>query len=128
VRVHDGVVNITDTDHEVYPGVIRRTVLEVDGHLFIYTQGSGENRYKNQPLVGPQSVVSPTRTGETILSRAGGAIGNDVFGPLAFQALDKRLLEDVQRIRGGQALEHLYDTPKRMPPAILYNPARRGTE
>ena len=83
-----------------------------------------ENRYRNRPLI---DTTIPS-TAETIVGRIAGACGNNEYGPKAFQAVDARLVEDLNRIRSGQPLEPLFDSPKRLPPAIIYNPIRRGVE
>lgn len=100
-RVPDGVLNITREDHDVYPGTIRRTALEVDGQLFIYTSGAGINRYHNSgtgliPFGGAAG-------GAASLGRAGGQIGvaaaNDAFGAQAFRTLDQQAVKYVNSIR-----------------------------
>jgi hypothetical protein len=138
--VPDGVVNITDTDHGVYPGTIRRTVLEVDGHLFVYTQGSGENRYQNAPLVSADHVPNPPidalETLKNGATRVAAALSNDRFGPRAFKQLDNQLFKDVERVRSGEQLQPVDDAhlnpddllPKEMPPAIFTNGQKKGME
>jgi hypothetical protein len=84
--VPDGVVNITTTDHDVYPGTIRRTVIEVDGQLFMYTSGAGLNRFRN-------TSWAP----EFIQQRGGSA--NDYWGPMAFRALDRQVVRHLNRLR-----------------------------
>jgi hypothetical protein len=131
VRVLDGVVNITETDHGVYPGTIRRTVLEVDGHLYVVTQGSGSNRFQNQAVVDAQGVTAPGQMGFRTARRAMAAFGNDSFGPLAFRALDHELYKDVERVRNGQPLPPV-DTRRNvqesMPPALMYQTGKKRPE
>lgn len=97
-RVPDGVLNITTEDHDVYPGTIRRAVLKVDGHLFMYTSGAGINRYHNSgtgliPFAHPW--VSAGRAGGQI----GVAAANDMFGAQAFRTLDRQAVKYLDGIR-----------------------------
>lgn len=101
VRVPDGVVNITTTDHTVYPGTTRRTIVEFEGGLFIYTTGSGVNRYNNS---GQGRI--PFRPGLTLLRdtyQSGYAFGNDNYGPPAFQALDQQAVKYLNAVRIASA-------------------------
>ena len=79
-RVTAGAVNITDENHAAYPGTIRRTIIEHNGHLFVHTLGAGHTIRKN--FVG-----------------VGMAAGNDTLGPQAFQVVDKRLAQWLQSQR-----------------------------
>ena len=99
-RVPDGVLNITTEDHDVYPGTIRRTAVEVDRQLFIFTGGAGINRYHDTgtgwiPYLPPW--VSAGRGGGQI----GVAAANDVFGAQAFRTLDRQAVKYVNSIRNG---------------------------
>lgn len=92
MMVPDGVLNMTTSAHDVYPGTIRRTVIERDGHLFIYTSGAGQNNFNN---FGKSPFFPDVRNAIQI----GGAFGNDKYGPLAFKALDHQAFKYVQSIR-----------------------------
>lgn len=93
--VPDGVMNITTEKHWVYPGTIRRTVIERDGHLFLYTSGAGLNRAMNtgEPLPG-EAVRRALQFGW--------ALGNDLFGARAFRTLDKMAFKFVNGRRNGK--------------------------
>jgi hypothetical protein len=97
-RVPDGVLNITTEDHDVYPGTIRRTVLEVEGQLFFFTSGAGINRYHNSGT-GNIPFVPPW----VPLVRGGGQVGvaaaNDIFGAQAFRTLDRQAVNYLNTIR-----------------------------
>jgi hypothetical protein len=99
-RVPDGIVNITTDDHNVYPGTIRRTVVEADGHLFIYTSGAGENRFNNEGFNTRQSPEGMAGQGiGQVVTRFAAAAGNDNYGPLAFRALDRQAVGYLNTIR-----------------------------
>ena len=99
-RVPDGIVNITTEKHDVYPGTIRRTVVEVDGHLFMYTSGAGENRYNNEGLNVRQPAEGLAGQGfAQLVTRYAAAAGNDNYGPLAFRALDRQAVGYLNTIR-----------------------------
>jgi hypothetical protein len=113
MRVPDGVLNMTTVDHNVYPGTIRRTVVEVDGQLFLYTNGVGVNRFNNSGTsttsgtgnstidIAVPNAAKVATAGKLARSVAQGqfASGNDQYGPEAFKALDRRLFLDLQAIR-----------------------------
>ena len=98
VRESDGVVNITTTDHTVYPGTTRRTVVEFEGGLYIYTTGSGVNRYNNSGHGLIPFKLALTLLRETYQS--GYAFGNDNYGPPAFQSLDQQAVQFINGVRG----------------------------
>jgi hypothetical protein len=103
VKVPNGVVNITTEDHNVYPGTIRRTALEFEGQLFIYTSGAGVNRMNNSgdgpgPLFIP--LVGPAIVGIRATAQNAAAKGNDQFGPMAFRTLDQQAFKFIQSKRG----------------------------
>ena len=83
VKVPDGVLNVTTVNHTVYLGTIRRTVVEFEGGLYLYTNGTGVNRYYNsgQGQIAFRSALSLVRDAAHI----GFAVGNDTFGPQAFE-------------------------------------------
>jgi hypothetical protein len=105
--VPDGVLNITTHDHDVYPGTIRRTVLERNGGLFLFTSGAGENNYNNS---GENTRDNPW------LEYGNGhgapfdlwpglhlawAKGNDRYGAHAFATLDYMAFQFVQSRRNS---------------------------
>lgn len=99
VRVPAGVVNITTVNHTMYPGTTRRSAVEFEGGLYIFTTGSGVNRYNNSG-----SGIIPWRPVHTALRetyQSGYAFGNDNYGPLAFQTLDQQAVQYVNTIRGA---------------------------
>ncbi|SEK03284.1 hypothetical protein SAMN05444746_106262 [Variovorax sp. OK212] len=100
-RVPDGVLNITTDDHQVYPGTIRRTVVEVDGGLFIYTSGAGENRMNNTGSGTYPGLGQGAREATVARDAAqyGFAFGNDKFGTMAFKALDQQAVQYVNSVR-----------------------------
>ena len=83
-KVSDGVLNVTTVLLQVYPGTTRRTVLEVNGGLCIFTTGSGIKRLLNSgdgPIPGDVGgTADSTRTAAQIA----GALGNEKYGPAAF--------------------------------------------
>ena len=105
--------------------------MEVDGHLYVLTQGSGVNRYQNEPVVDGTTAVpfiGPTVAAGKAIRRVGASYGNDNYGAMAFRQLDSELFSDVQRIRNGKPLPPVDILPEKMPPAILFNNPKRGRE
>jgi hypothetical protein len=102
-KVPDGVLNITTERHDVYPGTIRRTVIEKDGNLFLFTSGAGENNFRNLggDMNKPLSRLNPLAPIRDI-AQLTAAHGNDKYGPMAFKALDQQAFKYVQSIRNGQ--------------------------
>lgn len=99
-EVPDGVLNMTTEKHKVYPGTIRRTVIERDGHLFMFTSGVGTNRFDNTGSPTPMAVAgSPFMTATRYMAQKGFAWGNDRYGPDAFRALDMRVVEHLDQLR-----------------------------
>ena len=88
MEVPNGVLNVTTTDHMVYPGTIRRTGIEVNGGLYIYTSGAGINRLYNTDLA-PAELTNKL------------AWGNDHYGAMAFRTLDQKAVQYINKIRQG---------------------------
>ena len=88
-KVPNGVVNITTDDHWVYPGTVRRTVINRAEKLFIYTNGTGLNVAQNLGGRAPHDSFNPFNI---LKGRAGkfGADSNDLYGAMAFRALDRQ--------------------------------------
>jgi len=100
MQVPDGILNITTEHHTVYPGTIRRTVIEKDGQLFIHTSGVGVNRMHN--LGSPTPITAASTPGVNIMR--GGAYeaaarANDLYGPKAFAALDQQAVKYINSKR-----------------------------
>ncbi|WP_153018973.1 hypothetical protein [Lysobacter capsici] len=81
----------------MYPGTIRRLIIEHKSHLFIYTSGVGINNFNNIAETGP----NPTVGGR--FAQAFGGRSNDKYGALAFRALDREAFKYVQKIRDDYA-------------------------
>ncbi|HSV60931.1 MAG TPA: hypothetical protein VLJ19_18710 [Variovorax sp.] len=101
MKVPDGVLNVTTINHTVYPGTIRRTVIEFEGGLYLYTNGAGVNRYYNsgQGQIPSRPALSLVRDAAHI----GFAVGNDTFGPQAFGAVDQQAVAYLNSVRAGAA-------------------------
>jgi hypothetical protein len=101
MMVPDGVLNMTTIRHDVYPGTIRRTVLEFEGNLFIFTSGAGQNNFNNIGDPAKGSMYSLLDTVREITLRAT-SFGNDKYGPIAFKALDHKAFQYVESVRNGK--------------------------
>jgi len=93
---------MTTEDHSVYPGTIRRTVIEYNGNLFIYTSGAGENNFNNIGTPSTIDKVLPTIIPIRSLIEDTTALSNDILGPMAFQRLDQQAFQYVQSVRNSQ--------------------------
>ncbi len=86
-KVPNGVVNITTEDHWVYPGTIRRTVINRNGKFFIYTNGTGLNIAQNLSGRVQRNSYSPFEFAKEGVGKIG-AVSNDLYGAMAFRTLD----------------------------------------
>jgi hypothetical protein len=104
VAVPGGVVNITTADHQVYRGTIHRVVLNVNGDLFVYTSGSGINKYNNESLADEMKfgVVRLPPVLPNQFRRYISGVSNDIYGAMAFRQLDQQMFKYVESIRKGE--------------------------
>ena len=79
--INDGIRNTTLKDHFAYPGTISRMVIQKEGALYFFTHGIGLNK-----VFG---LEQETLRGLHMLF----ALVNDVYGPKAFDTLDKQAIE-----------------------------------
>jgi len=86
---------------------MRRVVLEVDGNLFVFTNGSGINKFNNTSVAEPATIGSipvpipiPFAKEAGVYARREVTAGsNDIFGAQAFRQLDAQMFKHLEELR-----------------------------